>query len=174
MFKLKFDDQKKKERFIRKLELVENPEYKYVLTDNVAHVEEDKVNIFYSKDDTTELETLIKSIILGEDYFINLEGIDGVKRTNVRDILYFEAIENEVIAVVGKERFYVLEKLYVLENNLLSKSFVRVSKSFLVNIIKIDYIRPLLNYKLQLVMVNGEKIEVNRSYRKAFQDLLNL
>ena len=109
-----------------------------------------------------------------QDVYINVENSFGVKRINTRVIEYIEALDNDVFVVLGKERYYVLEKLYVLESLLEEKNFVRVSKSFLVNIAKIDYIKPLINSKLKLVMCNGDAIEVNRTYIKSFKEKMKL
>ena len=121
-----------------------------------------------------EIKNLIKYTLRGEDVYINVENSFGVKRINVRVIEYIEALDNDVFVVFGKERYYVLEKLYVLESLLESKNFVRVSKSFIVNLGKIDYIKPLINSKLKLIMNNGDTIEVNRTYIKSFKERMKL
>ena len=98
----------------------------------------------------------------------------GVKHIDSKDILYFEALDNEVFAIVSKERYYVLEKLYILEQALIQKNFVRVSKSFLVNIAHINLIKPMLNSKLKLIMSNKDVVEVNRTYVKSFKERMEL
>ena len=54
------------------------------------------------------------------------------------------------------------------------KNFVRVSKSFLVNIAHIEYIRPMLNSKLKLIMTNKDVVEVNRTYVKSFKERMDI
>ncbi|MDD3171373.1 MAG: LytTR family DNA-binding domain-containing protein [Bacilli bacterium] len=173
MFKIKIIGPGKK-KLLEKLEPFETKDYKYVLTNDVNLFEKDKINIVFQEEDIDAILKMVKNIVLGEDYFINLENSLGVKRVNVRSIDYFEALDNDVFAIMGKERLYVLEKLYVLEETLVDRNFVRVSKSFLVNILKIDYIRPQLNYKLELVMLNGDRIDVNRTYIKSFKQRIKL
>lgn len=164
----------KKALVIEKLNIIETPDYKYVLTDDVNLFENDKINIFFNEETINNLDEMIKILSKGESLFISVENSRGVKRVSVDTIEYFEAFENEVFALIGKERFYVLEKLYVLEQTLTQKNFVRVSKSFLVNIAHIEYIRPMLNSKLKLIMTNKDSVEVNRTYVKSFKERMDI
>ena len=62
----------------------------------------------------------------------------------------------------------------MLEQILTERNFVRVSKSFLVNIAHIDLIKPMLNSKLKLIMSNKDVVEVNRTYVKSFKERMKL
>lgn len=152
------------------LNVQDTDNYKIVLTDDKCFIENDKINIVFSENNLDEMKNIVKQIIVGEAYYITVENSRGVKKINSRDIEYFEAFDNEVFAIVGKERYYVLEKLYVLESTLVEKNFIRVSKSVLVNILKIEYIKSMMNYKLKLIMQNKDAIEVNRTYTKSFKE----
>lgn len=149
-------------------------DYQYVITDDSSLAEVGKINIVFDYNNIKDADALLKGLVLGSDLVITLQSANGYKKVNVRDIEYFEALENDVYAIVGKIRYDCVDKLYALEEKLKSRSFVRTSKSFLVNITKIDYIKPLLNYKLLLVMNNGDKIDVNRTYMKSFKEALEL
>lgn len=164
----------KKSPIIEKLNIIETEDYKYVLTDSETLFEKDKVNILFNENNLEDIKEMVRLLLVGQPYYINVENSLGVKRVNVRNIEYFEALDNDVFAIIGKERFYVLEKLYVLEKTLEEKDFVRVSKSFLVNIAKIDFIRPILNYKLKLIMMNKNVVEVNRTYVKSFKEKMSI
>jgi len=50
-----------------------------------------------------------------------------------------------------------------------NKGFIRTSKYAIVNIREIEYIKPALNSKLDLLMSNNEIVEVNRAYLKDFK-----
>ncbi len=173
MFKLKIIGPNKK-KLLEVLKVYETKQYQYIITNDPSYHEKDKINIIFYDDNIDDVIKIIKNLIRGEKYYLNLENSLGIKRVNVQEIDYFEAFDNDVFAIVGKERFYVLEKLYILEQNLSEKNFVRVSKSFLVNLLKIDYVKPQLNYKLELIMINGDTIDVNRTYIKAFKQKINL
>lgn len=174
MFKVKAKDVNIKKELIAKLNIVETKDYQYVLTPDQECVEIDKINIVFPLDNLEEVSKIIDGIVLGADFYVNGEGPEGLVRLNTKDIEYFEALGNDVFAVVGKKRYIVQEKLYALEEILENKNFVRTSKSFLVNILKIEYIRPMFNYKLELFMSNKDRIDVNRTYVKSFKRKLNI
>lgn len=169
MFKIKVKNFKKK--YIEEiLNVHDSTNYTYVLTDDKTFCEDDKINIVFSENNLENMKRVVRQLIAGESIYISVENSQGVKKINVRNIDYFEANDNEVLAVVGKERYYVIEKLYALEEALEGKNFCRISKSCIVNTMKVDYICPILNYKLRLIMVNGDTIEVNRTYTKSFKE----
>lgn len=164
----------KKATIIEKLNIIETPTYKYLLTDDQKLFEEGIVNILFSEENLDDISLLVKMLSQGESYYINVENSQGIKHIDAKDILYFEALDNDVFAIVNKERFYVLEKLYVLEQALTERNFVRVSKSFLVNIAHINLIKPMFNSKLKLIMDNKDVVEVNRTYVKSFKERMTL
>lgn len=174
MFKVKSRDLNVRKQIVEELNIIETKQYQYVLTLDKDLVEEGKINFVFGKNDFDEIRKLVDTIILGQDEYITGENANGFKQLNIKDIEYFEALANDVFAVVGKERFLVPEKLYTLEEKLEDKNFVRTSKSFMVNILKIEYIKPLFNYKLELLMTNKDRIDVNRTYMKSFKARLKV
>ncbi|MCT4507394.1 MAG: LytTR family transcriptional regulator [Tepidibacter sp.] len=90
-------------------------------------------------------------------------------------ISYFEGLGNDVFCIVDNKKFKVKEKLYELEEKLRDHGFIRISKSFIVNIIKIDQIQPWFNGKLLLKMKDTSlNIYVTRRYLKEFKTFLGL
>lgn len=67
----------------------------------------------------------------------------------------------------------ILYTLAELEEMLGDLWFERINKSQIVNLKKIIYIRPLLNSKIELTLTGDVKLEVNRSYLRAFKKALN-
>ena len=49
--------------------------------------------------------------------------------------------------------------------------FIRISKSIVVNIYRVRKIKADVNMKMQLVLDNGEKVILNRSYKNDFLQL---
>ena len=137
-------------------------------------VEKDKINIVFTLETMSKADELLKVVILGVELYLNLKCKEGITKVNVRDIEYFETLENDVYAIVGRNKYICDDKLYSLEQMLENKYYVRTSKSYLVNILKIKFIKPMLNYKYLLIMNNGDEIDVNRTYLKAFKNKLNL
>ena len=48
------------------------------------------------------------------------------------------------------------------------RRFIRISKSIVVNIYRVRKIKADVNMKMQLVLDNGEKVILNRSYKNDF------
>ncbi len=172
MFKLKVDKSKHK-MITERLNLTETENYTYVLTTDKDQVESDKVNIVFNEAEITRVSSLLDWIVKGEAIYIVGSNQYGDKRTQSRNIYYFITAGDDVYGVMGTIRMRVTYKLYELEELLQDKDFIRVSKHAIVNIAKIDYIKPALNSKLNLIMANGDTVEVNRGYLKSFKEALD-
>lgn len=173
MFKLKVKTDEHK-IIKERLKLVEAIKYDYVLTDNKEEVENDKINIVFNKANLPKVSNMLDLIVKGEDLYIVGNNEFGQKSVESTNIYYFIVEEDDVYGVLGNTRLLVRMKLYEIEELLLPKNFIRVSKYCLVNIGKIDYIRPALNSKLNLLMRNKDSVEVNRAYLKEFKLALKI
>ena len=68
--------------------------------------------------------------------------------------------------------YRVMNTLASCEEMLWNYGFVRVSKSNLVNIYKIKGLKPDINMKVYASFDNGERICINRNYKKSFNEYL--
>lgn len=173
MFKLKVKHAEHKV-IIERLKLVETQAYAYVITDDKDLVEDDKLNIVFNHADISKVNDLLDLIVEGEAIYITGHNQYGQKRVECRNIHYIITEQDDVYAVLYDTKLNIKMKLYEYENLLINKQFIRVSKYCLVNIGKINYIRSLLNSKLELQMYNGDLCEVNRAYLKSFKEALKL
>ncbi|MCM1335492.1 MAG: LytTR family transcriptional regulator DNA-binding domain-containing protein [Bacteroides sp.] len=82
----------------------------------------------------------------------------------VSDVFYIEGVDNKVFIYCEKQVYETRQKLYELEEALAEKYFLRVSKSALVNLIKIESIKASLNGRFTAVLQNGEQVIVSRKY----------
>ena len=173
MFKLKVS--KSEHKVVKeKLKLIETPKYNYVITDDKNLVEEDKLNIVFNHAETTKVSSLLDLIVRGEELYLTGNNEFGQKSVECRNFYYFVVEEDDVYGVLGQTKLIIKMKLYEIEELLLSKDFIRTSKYCLVNIGKIDYIKAALNSKLDLLLKNGDRVEVNRSYLKEFKKALKI
>ena len=173
MFKLKVP--KNKRTAIKDaLKLSEASEYTYVLTTDKDLVEAGKINILFDEEQLDKMRSLLDVIAQGEDVHLVVYDELGQKSLESRHIQYFIVEGDDIVAVSGKKRFIIKMKLYEIEEQLAEKRFLRVSKYALVNLNKIDYIKPALNSKLTLLMKNGDEVEVNRHYYKSFKKTLRI
>lgn len=82
----------------------------------------------------------------------------------VADVCYIEAVDNKVFLYTRKQVYETRQKLYELEEMLREKQFLRVSKSLLMNLMKVQSIKPALNGRLLAVLQSGEELIISRKY----------
>ena len=82
----------------------------------------------------------------------------------VTDLAYVEAVDNKVFLYTQKQVYETRQKLYELEELLREKYFLRVSKSLLLNLMKVQSIKPAMNGRMMAVLKGGEEIIITRKY----------
>ncbi|OCA98316.1 LytTR family DNA-binding domain-containing protein [Clostridium beijerinckii] len=85
-------------------------------------------------------------------------------KVNVDEIFYIESIDRKVFIYTKTQTYEISEKLYVLEEQLSSMNFIRISKSLLLNIDKIHSFYPKLSGNLEALLTNNEKVMISRRY----------
>ncbi|WP_341274701.1 LytTR family DNA-binding domain-containing protein [Clostridium beijerinckii] len=75
-----------------------------------------------------------------------------------------ESIDRKVFIYTKTQTYEISEKLYVLEEQLASIDFIRISKSLLLNINKIHSFYPKLSGNLEALLTNNEKVIISRRY----------
>jgi len=128
---------------------------------------ESRVEVFY-REYNEEIESL--AVFLEKNQVLLGMKDRQTCKFAVSDILYLEIVDRKCFA-------YLNEEVYQMELNLKgflekyeNQGFVQIGKSLIVQIRYVERIIPDLNMRLNLVMENGEKLVVNRSYKKAFMD----
>lgn len=103
-----------------------------------------------------------------------IEGsIDGnTYEIPVVDILYAEGVDNRVFLYSSKKVYETKKKLYELEELLEDKHFVRVSKSIILNLVKVRAIKPALNGRFMAVLSGGEQVIISRKYVPVLKEKL--
>ena len=82
----------------------------------------------------------------------------------IADVYYVEAVDNAVF-IYGQENVYeAKQKLYELEGILREQYFLRVSKSLILNLMKIKAIKPALNGRYSAILQSGEEVIISRKY----------
>lgn len=82
----------------------------------------------------------------------------------VSDVFYVEAVDNRVYIYTKEKVYETKQKLYELEDALKGKHFLRVSKSVLLNLIKVSSIKPALNGRFTAQLFSGEQVIISRKY----------
>ena len=90
----------------------------------------------------------------------------------VVDLFYAESVDDRVFLYTASDSYEIRMKLYELEDLLKNRSFLRISKSMLVNLMKISSVRPALNGRFSAGLKNGEEIIISRKYVPALKQVL--
>ena len=90
----------------------------------------------------------------------------------VSDIYYFESVDGKTFLYTQDQVYETSYRIYELENMLRPKNFLRVSKSMLLNLMKIRSIQSALNGRFAAVLLSGEEVIISRSYVKGLKAAL--
>lgn len=139
-----------------KLTIIRRPEYT-----------EPEVTLKYADDDpeTTRLIDVLNS------YCKSITAVKGnnVQNLDIHKIYYFESVDDKTYIYTKDDVYDCKQKLYEIEDAFRDSSFIRISKSCIVNIAKLKSVRPFMNGKFEATMQNGEKMIINRHYVADFK-----
>lgn len=145
-----------------------------------------KVNLFVSRDieeSYAEIHTneLTDNIAKAVSILENDETSDmiAVKKDNDIVLLQFSEIfmirvENKQVKVYTQNKEYMIKKaLYQVEQSL-NSDFVRISKTTIINLKKIEKVAPSLKGMMFIQLKNGLKDNISRKYLPDFKKALDL
>ncbi|MCL2870052.1 MAG: LytTR family transcriptional regulator DNA-binding domain-containing protein [Coriobacteriia bacterium] len=95
-------------------------------------------------------------------------------RVDPSDIYYIESVDNKTFLYGQSNVYESKQKLYELEEALAAKSFLRVSKSLIINLKKVESLAPALSGRLEAGLANGEKVTISRTYVNKLKDALGV
>jgi two-component system LytT family response regulator len=93
---------------------------------------------------------------------------------SIGDILWIEAEENYVRIHTANESHLLRETIGRLESRLDPRSFIRVHRSSIVNLQYVKEVKNAADGDANVVLTNGEKIPMSRSYRSRIQRLIKI
>lgn len=91
-----------------------------------------------------------------------------MERINFADILYIEGQGAYLRIVTPKNRIMTLQNFQTMESQLPADNFIRVHKSFIVAINKIE------NIERSIITIGAQRIPIGSGYREKFKAALNL
>ena len=98
----------------------------------------------------------------------SLSGVKDAKRYEiaVSELYYIESVDGKTFLYTKEQVYETPHRVYELESLLRSKHFLRVSKSMLINLMKIRSIQPAFNGRFTAVLQSGEEVIISRNYVK--------
>lgn len=118
---------------------------------------------------TRELtESASEEVSMNDDEFIFIRDSNVVKRLKVDDILYAEAM-GDYVKLHTPQKFYAIHNtLKAVEERLPSPHFIRVHRSYIVAVQKIDTVRD------GSLVIAGKPVPVADAYRAALNKRMNI
>lgn len=90
----------------------------------------------------------------------------------VQDILYMESVDGRTFLYTKEQIYETPFRIYELEDRLKTRYFLRISKSMLLNLMKIRSIKPALNGRFTAILQSGEEVIISRFYVKGLKAAL--
>ena len=143
-----------------------------VRIENIIKSEEELVLIrcYKVNDEVSELVDFIRA----RDGLVSGYEASQIFQIALRDIYYFEGVDNKVYAYLKSQVYEIKRKLYELEEDYRKMRFLRCSKSVLVNLMKIESVKPALNGRFAAKLLNGEEIIISRQYVPEVKKILQI
>ncbi|MCL2619363.1 MAG: LytTR family transcriptional regulator [Defluviitaleaceae bacterium] len=136
-----------------------------------ADLDDDYIHIKYRE--MTPTINKIFQICQVEGSVLLCEKDEATHRVDVGDVLYIEWVDSRSCIYTKDHVLTIPSSLAQLEEALSKRNFIRISKSTLVNIWKIQSVASGLNFKLTAELLNGEKVVVSRHYRAGLLSAIN-
>lgn len=115
------------------------------------------------KADTTELTNNIDS----EEAYIFLKADKKMVKVHLRDILYIESLKDYVRVKTRDKEVITHQKISYLEEKLPEECFLRIHRSFIVSVKKIE------TYSATSIEVPGKELPIGRLYKDQVLEILN-
>lgn len=87
------------------------------------------------------------------------------------DIDWIESADNYVVLHAGRENHIQRETLSAMEAKLPADAFIRISRSVLVNISRIKELQPLFHGEYAVILGDGTRLTLTRTYRDSLERL---
>lgn len=90
----------------------------------------------------------------------------------LEQIYFIDSVDGKTFLYLEKEVYSCRETLAALEEKLSRTSFIRISKSCIVNTSFLENVRPLFNHRFEATLKNGEALIITRSYINSLKNKL--
>ena len=128
--------------------------------------------VIFTDEITDEIRN-INEILLKKDNILTGNHNEKIIIIDKAEAEIIRTEEGKTVIYLKDKKCYTNKRLYEVEE-LLGKDFIRISKSTIVNIKKIDYVEPSFNCTMMIVMKNKVKDYISRRYLKIFKEKLGI
>lgn len=118
------------------------------------------IECYEIREDISEIIDFVKS----KDTTLTAYMDSKVFYISLQDIYYIDTVDNKVFVYLEDSVYELKNKLYELESLYAVRSFFRCSKSVIINLMKIECIKPAMNSRFVAKLKNGEEVIISRKY----------
>lgn len=122
---------------------------------------------------TPELERLAEAFRIS-DKKISVKANGEIRLIELKSILYVETVDGNTFVYTENGVFESQLRLYELESMLAEHKFIRVNKSTLLNLNKIESLKSDIDRRIRVTLKNGYQLIISRSYAEDFKAKLGL
>ncbi len=90
----------------------------------------------------------------------------------IEEIYYIESVDSKTFLYGHEQTYSSRQTLTALEEQLKNMTFVRISKSCLLNVSYLKCVAPYANHRLKAELKNGEQLIISRNYVEALKNKL--
>ena len=124
-----------------------------------------------------EISEESKLILTQEDYIgdtLECRDEEGIVIVNTENICYMESVGHDVYVYADNMQYKTRLRIYQLEKLLPPNQFIRVSNSIIIKKNSIRHIKPALSCKFYLTLINGDVVDVTRTYYYKFKEFYGI
>jgi len=127
------------------------------------------VNKFYQvSQEETQSAATVSDVIQSDEAFIYVKENKRVIKVNLNEILYIEGLSEYVQIYTDKKKIITKTSMTSLEEKLPADSFLRIHKSFIVSMSRIEA------FTAHTIEVPGKELPIGRSYKNLVLNALQL
>lgn len=115
----------------------------------------------------SNISTDEETISTGEPESIYVKADKKMVKIVLKDIFYIESLKDYVLIYIPGKRIITKQKISYLEEKLPEGQFLRIHRSFLVSLSKIDA------FTLNHVEINGKELPIGRSFKPEVTEILS-
>ncbi len=135
---------------------------------------EEKIYVEIHCKDVTDEVSRLERHLKRFNSFIPASDNGEIVNVDLNDILYIESVDKKTFIYTDNRVLLTEKRLYEFEETLDEKDFFRCSKSTIININKVNRLKPEITRNILATLSNGEVVVVSRRYAIELKKLLNL
>lgn len=138
----------------------------------MSRISEGEEEVIIRYREMNEQIKIIAGVVQGTGHKISAEA-DGKRALLLpEDIFYLESVDGATYAYLKDKVYRVFESLEKLTCYYEGRGFFRCSKSMVINIYKINYLKSEPGNRIRATMENEEQVMISRKYAKQLRIIL--